>query len=144
MKVYRERSTVITTVGAVVALAGVLLLGFGLAGPASVGQLVVGAGLMVIGSLTAAMYGEVSIGTSQVEIRMVPVPRRTIKITDIKSIEPVDISPMRYGGWGWRRTRGRTTALIFSGGPGARVRLKDGSQFIVSGRPGRALLAELG
>lgn len=143
MKVYREHSTVITVVGAVVALAGVVILGFGLAGASGVWQLILGALLFVIGSLTASMYGEVRIGKSEVEIRLVPMPLRTIKIADIKSVEPIDIAPLRFGGWGWRRTGGRTTALILKGGPGARLSLADGSQFIVSGRPGQALLTEL-
>ena len=143
MKVYREHSTVITVVGTVVALAGVVILGFALAGSASVGQLVLGAILLVVGSLTASVYGEVSIGESQVEIRLVPVPRRTIKFSDIKSVEAIDISTMRFGGWGWRRRGRQTTGLILKGGPGARLSLTDGSQFIVSGRGGQALLTEL-
>lgn len=143
MKVYREHSIVITVGGTVVALAGVVILGFALAGSASILQLILGAVLMVIGSLTASMYGEVRIDRPEVEIRLVPFPGRTIKAADIKSVEPIDVSPLRFGGWGWRRTRQRTTALIMRGGPGARLRLTDGSQFIVSGRAGRALLTEL-
>lgn len=88
------------------------------------------------------MYGEVRIGKAEVQIGLVPMPRRTIKRADIKSVEPVDIKPMGYGGWGWRRRPG-TTALILKGGSGARLRLSDGSQFIVSGRGGHALLTEL-
>lgn len=143
MKTYRERSIVITTVGSVVALVGVVILGFALSGSAGVLQLVVGFALFVLGSLIASMYGEVSIGTSEVDIRLVPVPRRTIAIADIKSVEPIDIAPMQFGGWGWRRRAQRTTALILRGGPGARIRLTDGSQFVVSGRLGKALLTEL-
>lgn len=143
MKVYREHSKVITGIGAVVALAGVVILGFGLSASASVWQLLLGAVLMMIGSLTASVYGEVRIGKSEVEIRMVPMPQRTIKIAEIKSVEPIEISPRRFGGWGWRRTGPHSTALILNGGPGARLRLTDGSQFIVSGRAGRALLTEL-
>lgn len=143
MKVYRERSAVITAVGSVVALAGVVILGFPLAGSSGIVQLVIGAGLLVIGALTAGMYGELSISASEVDIRLVPVPRRTIARADIASVEPLDISPMQFGGWGWRRRSGRTTALILRGGPGARIRLRDGSKFVVSSRLGGILLSEL-
>ena len=144
MKVYREHSKVITGVGVVVALAGVVVLGFALAGSASIWQVIVGAALIMVGSLIASMYGEIRIGQHQVELRLVPVPGRTIDIADIRKVEPIDIAPLRFGGWGWRRTGRGTTALILSGGPGARLLLADGSQFVVSGRAGRALLADLG
>lgn len=144
MKVYREHSKPITAAGAAMALAGVVILGLALSASSGVGQVILGALLLLVGSLTAAMYGEVRIDSSQVEIRLVPVPRRTIELSDITSVEPVDISPLRqYGGWGWRR-RPHTTGLILSGGPGACLRLADGSRFVVSGRAGQALLAELG
>jgi len=144
LHVYREHSKAISGSGTVVALAGVVILGFSLAGPASIGQLILGAALIVVGSLTASMYGEVRIGDTSVQIRLVPVPHRVIAIADIRKVEPVDITPLRYGGWGWRkRGRGRT-ALIMSGGRGACLHLADGTQFVVSGRAGRALLTELG
>lgn len=144
MKTYRERSAVITTVGSVLALAGVLILGFAMSGSAGIVQLVIGFALFVLGSLIASMYGEVSISSSEVNIRLVPVPRRTIAIADIASVEPVDISPMQFGGWGWRRRARRTTALVLRGGPGARIKLSDGSQFVVSSKLGRTVLSELG
>lgn len=143
MKVHREYSKVISGSGAVVALAGVVILGFALAGPASIAQLILGAALILVGAFTASMYGEVRIGDTTVEIRLVPMPRRTIDIADIRKIEPIDIRPMSFGGWGWRKRGRRKTALIMSGGPGGRIQLKDGSEFVVSGRPGRALLTEV-
>ncbi|WP_446666871.1 hypothetical protein [Flexivirga sp. B27] len=143
MQVYRERSAVITVGGAVVALAGVVTLGFALAGESSIGQLILGGILLVMGSLTAGIYGEVRIDARKVDLRMVPAPHRVIDIADIKSVEPIDIAPLKYGGWGWRRTGRRTTALIMRGGPGACLQLTDGSRFLVSGRLGRQLLTAL-
>lgn len=55
-------------------------------------------------------------------------PRVRIDLADIAAAEAADIEPLRWGGWGYRRTtRGR--AAVARRGPGLVLTLRDGQRF---------------
>ncbi|WP_067478623.1 DUF1648 domain-containing protein [Dietzia timorensis] len=59
------------------------------------------------------------------------LPRGSIALSDIESVEVIDINPMDFGGWGYRLRAG-TTGLIVRGGPGIRLNRTSGRSVVIS------------
>lgn len=59
------------------------------------------------------------------------LPRGSIALRDIESVEVIDINPMDFGGWGYRLRAG-TTGLIVRGGPGIRLNRTSGRSVVIS------------
>lgn len=68
-------------------------------------------------------------------------PGRRIGLDRIDDVRVEDLSPMRYGGWGYR-IRGRDTRVIVRSGPAVVVNLKSGGSFGVT-VPDAAAFAEV-
>lgn len=59
------------------------------------------------------------------------LPKGSIALKEIESVEVIDINPMEFGGWGYRIT-GNTTGLIVRGGPGIRLNRTTGRSVVIS------------
>jgi hypothetical protein len=59
------------------------------------------------------------------------IPLKTIRLTEIESVQTDALEPMQWGGWGYRFMPGRS-AIILRTGPGVVVTLTSGKQFALS------------
>jgi hypothetical protein len=72
---------------------------------------------------------EVIVTRAAVEVRWVPLTRRTFPSATIVSAEAVAYRPLRqFGGWGIRFGRGGTRAYPMSGDRAVKLTLVDGSE----------------
>ena len=116
-----------------VALGVVVAIGIGGVGGAAAGVGIAMAGLTVL---------------SIVEIRVVVTdgalviqfsgplrwPTMALSLADVATIEAIDVTPLRYGGWGYRGSLRlfRRSAVVLRRGPGLRLALNDGRVFVVT------------
>ena len=104
-----------------------------------VGALATLAGLCV-GLLATVARMEVVMTRAAVEVRWVPLTRRTFPSATIVSAEAVAYRPLRqFGGWGIRFGRGRTRAYSMSGDRAVRLTLVDGSEVFLGSLEPEAL-----
>ncbi len=91
-----------------------------------------------LGSITAV------VDETGLDVRFGPMawPRKHVPLARIAAVHAADISPLQWGGWGYRIGPGRS-AVVLRGGPGIVVELVDGRAFAVTigdPEPGVALL----
>ena len=61
------------------------------------------------------------------------VPRKRIRLENIRSVKVIDVEPTRdFGGWGWRWTGDGRSGVILRPGPSIEVTQTNGKQFIVT------------
>lgn len=61
-------------------------------------------------------------------------PRTRIALDRIETAAPIEVTPTRWGGWGYRGSLAvfRRAAVVLRGGPGLRLDLTDGKVFVVT------------
>lgn len=93
-------------------------------------------------SVAIALIGLVLLWSSQVRVTAsdrgvtigvgpVAWPSRTVPLTGLEGAEPVMVSPLSYGGWGYRARPG-VRAVIVRGGEGIRLQRPDKSDLIIT------------
>ena len=110
-------------------VAGVFALG-GLGIVLSLSLLAIALLMMALSSVA------VSIDRRGLSVRYGPFPWPVSKIplTAIEVADALDVRPMAHGGWGYRGSRkffGKA-AVVIRGGEGIRLRLRDGTEFVVT------------
>ncbi len=108
-----------------------------------IGLVAVFAGLAVA-SLALVARLEVSVTRASVDVRWVPLARRSIPFASIRRAEPVTYRPIRqFGGWGIRFGRRGARAYSMSGDRAARLTLDDGSEIYLGSLEPEALAAAI-
>ena len=74
-------------------------------------------------------YQTLSVTADSVVLRWFPLYRTVIPLHDIAQVEVTTVHPMAYGGWGLRLFR-RGVALVHAGGPGIRIEIRAGREYI--------------
>ena len=130
-------TVVVIGMGVVVAILGVA------GGPH---YLLLVAALLAILPIAFAVF-HVSVGQRGLQVRSVlGWPRRRIDLSQIASVEVVDVHPFQqWGGWGWRSSP-QGTAVVTRKGPALQTTLTNGRVFVVTcedARRGAATLTAL-
>ena len=108
-----------------------------------IGLVAVVAGLAVA-SLAIVARLEVSVTGASVDVRWVPLARRSIPFASIRQAEPVTYRPIRqFGGWGIRFGRRGARAYSMSGDRAVRLTLHDGSEIYLGSLEPEALAAAI-
>lgn len=95
-------------------------------------DLVIGAGLLAVTVAGLVLQrAVVRIDASGFRLGFGPWLRVRIPLADIRQAAPAQLSPMEWGGWGYRVRPGRR-ALILRGGPGLVLDLTNESRFAVT------------
>ncbi|MFE5796465.1 hypothetical protein ACFQ8C_28345 [Streptomyces sp. NPDC056503] len=95
----------------------------------------VAAGLLVLFGTLAFVHVEVRVDDRAMEVRCghIGVPRRTIPFTEVVDADYAPrVTPRHWGGWGYRWSPDRGTAVIVRRGEGLVLRLADGRSFTVT------------
>ena len=74
-------------------------------------------------------YQQLVLTEGAVRLRWVPLYAKSLPLTEIERVDIVDVSPMKYGGWGLRLFSGGV-ALIHQKGPGLRLATTGGREYI--------------
>jgi len=116
----------------------------GQTGPASLVALVAITAGLAVAALALVAKLEVVVTRTAVEIRWVPLARRTIPFATIREAEVVTYRPVRqFGGWGIRMGRSGARAYSMSGDRAVRVVLHDGKELYLGSLEPEALAAAI-
>lgn len=97
----------------------------------------VGVTLLWVGIVVAA-FAKVTVAADGDGVHVAsgvwPLPRLTIRLDRIESIEAIDVNPWRWGGWGYRGALRmfKRAAWIVRAGPGLKLSLTGGRTFVVT------------
>ena len=108
-----------------------------------IGLVAVVAGV-VVASLAVVARLDVSVTRGSVDVRWVPLARRSIPFASIRRAEPFTYRPIRqFGGWGIRFGRRGALAYPMSGDRAVRLTLDDGSEIYLGSLEPEALAAAI-
>jgi hypothetical protein len=114
-----------------------------IAGARSLGTVVGGIAILVglgVALLATVARLEVNVTRTAVEVRWVPLARRTFPLATIFGAEAVTYRPIRqFGGWGIRFGRGGARAFSMSGDRAVRLTLVDGTEVFLGSLEPEAL-----
>ncbi|MCJ1676841.1 hypothetical protein MTF65_05650 [Streptomyces sp. APSN-46.1] len=92
-------------------------------------------GLLILYGTLAFVHVAVTVDSEALVVRCghIGLPRRTIRLADVASVEFLpQITPQQWGGWGCRWRPDKGTAVIIRRGEGLELRLGDGKLFTVT------------
>ena len=89
--------------------------------------------LLPLGALLASLRFSVAIGPAGVGLRgVLGWPRTLVAIDTITHADVEQVTPMAYGGWGWRVRLDGRTAIVTSAGPGLVIHRADAPAIVVT------------
>jgi len=111
-----------------------IIIGIGLLGAAVVMWSVVSL-VLVVAAVVVLLFAEVRATVSQrgvvVALGWLGIPSRLLPLETITGADVEDVSPMSYGGWGYR-VRPGTRGIIVRGGPSLRLHRNDRPDLVIT------------